>query len=79
LTFTSIQMYIERRLRFCKPADLLTLAGCWGVHNLFATAGRISFIFMNYGASEFRLLLFCALLLFCFRTSTVYFLSILIK
>jgi len=42
-----------------------------GVHNMFATASRIKFIYMNYGRQWVQIffLLFFALLLFCFHTS----------
>jgi len=41
------------------------------VHNIFGIAGRITFIFMNTAASEFKMFLFFALLLFCLHTMSL--------
>jgi len=39
-----------------------------GLHNFFAIAGRITFTFMNYDRQWLQVILYFALLLFCFHT-----------
>ena len=60
----ALALKTEFALKFFKPGrqppPLRTPMGLWyraGVYNLFAIAGRITFIYMKYGANEFELYL----------------------